>query len=115
MKEYLLLFRNAGGDGQYLSTPADMLEDMPRWQAWIGHIAGQGKLVSTQLIEYQGIRVSNDGTSAGPHVAGGELVVGYILCRTDSEAEITEWSRTCPVLKYPHGSVEVRAIMPFAP
>lgn len=114
MKEYLLLFRNVAGDNQYISTPADMLEDMPKWQAWIGQIASQGKLISTQPIEYQCLRVSNQGLSTGPHLAGNELVVGYIICKAESEAEVTEWSRTCPVLKYPHGSVEVRAIMPFA-
>ena len=114
MKEYLLLFRNAGGDNQYISTPADMVEDMPKWQAWIGQIASQGKLVSTQPIEYQGTRISNHGVSAGPHLAGGELVVGYIICKADTEEEVTAWASTCPVLKYPQGSVEVRAVMPFA-
>jgi hypothetical protein len=114
MKEYLLLFRNQGGDNQYISTPADMLEDMPRWQSWLGQIAEQGKLISTQPIDYQGTCISNAGTSAGPHLANNELVVGYVICKAESEAEVLAWSQTCPVLKYPHGSVEVRPVMPFA-
>lgn len=114
MKEYLLLFHNVGGDGQYISTLADMQEDMPKWQQWIGHIAQQGKLVSTQPIEYDGAVVSNGGLAEGPYLREGELVVGYLLCRAESRDEVVEWSRTCPVLKYPLGRVEIRAVMPFA-
>jgi hypothetical protein len=51
MKEYLLLFRNASAEDGYLATTQDMAEDMPRWQAWIGAIAMQGKLVSTAPVE----------------------------------------------------------------
>lgn len=114
MNEYLLLFYNKAGDGQYISTVADMAEDMPRWQQWIGHIAQQGKLVSTQPIEYNGAVVSNGGVAEGPYLREGELVVGYVLCRAESQDEVTGWGRTCPVLKYPLGRVEIRAAMPFA-
>lgn len=114
MKEYLLLFRNIGGDNQYISTPQDMMEDMPKWQAWIGHIAQQGKLVSTQPIEYSGTIVSNHGTEKGPFKEVSQLVVGYLICKAESDAEVLAWSQTCPILKYPQGSVEIRPIMPFA-
>ncbi|MDX1906538.1 MAG: YciI family protein [Bacteroidia bacterium] len=114
MKEYLLVFRNIGGDNQYVSTPEDMMEDMPRWQAWIGHIAAQGKLISTQPIDYQGSVVSNAGVSRGPYMEGTHLVVGYLLCRAESDEEVMGWSRTCPVLRYPQASVEIRPVMPFA-
>ncbi len=43
MTEYLLLFRNASAENGYLATSQDMAEDKPKWQAWIGQIAMQGK------------------------------------------------------------------------
>jgi hypothetical protein len=113
MKEYLLLFRNISGDGQYISTPQDMAEDMPKWQAWIGQIAMQGKLTSTQPICYEGEVISNKGISQKPHLSENEIIAGYILCKADSFAEVEEWGKTCPILRYEHGSVEIREIMPF--
>lgn len=114
MKEYLLLFRNISGDNAYISTEKDMAEDMPAWQAWIGNIAMQGKLVSTQPIEYAGTIVNNSGTYTGPDKGGNNiLVAGYLICKADSLAEVTQWSRSCPILKYPQGSVEIRPVLPF--
>ena len=114
MKEYLLLFRNISGNGNYITTPDDMIEDMPKWQNWIGHIAQQGKLVSTQPIEYQGMVVTNQAVSQGPDTGGNHvLVAGYLICKADSTEEVLEWSKTCPILKYPHGSVEIRPVIAF--
>lgn len=114
MKEYLLLFRNISGNDNYITTPQDMAEDMPAWQQWIGNIAGQGKLVATQPIEYAGQIVSNHGVTAGPDKGGNNiLVAGYLLCKADSYEEVESWSKTCPILKYEHGSVEIRGVMPF--
>jgi YCII-related domain len=113
MKNFLMLFRNTGGEGRYLSTPEDMAIDMPLWQAWIGQIAMQGKLISTLPIEYQGHIVRKDGVLPGPHGAQQELVVGYLLCHAESPEEVIEWGRTCPILRYPNGSVEVRETLPF--
>jgi hypothetical protein len=114
MKEYLLLFRNASGTDGYLATTHDMAEDMPRWQAWIGSIAMQGKLVHTAPIEYEASLVSKQGVNSGPHKeANSVLVSGYLICKADSLSEAEEWSKTCPILKYPESSVEVRPIVPF--
>ena len=114
MKEYLLLFRNASAENGYLTTSQDMAEDMPKWQSWIGAIAMQGKLVHTAPIEYHSSLVSNEGTKKGPHKeADAVLVSGFLLCKTDSLEEVQAWSRTCPILKYPHSSVEIRSLLPF--
>lgn len=114
MKEYLLLFRNASGENGYASTSEDMAEDMPRWQSWIGHIAMQGKLVHTAPIEYTATLVSIDGTKVGPHKeANNVLVSGFLICKASSAEEVQEWSRSCPILKYPHSSVEIRPLIPF--
>lgn len=114
MKEYLLLFRNASSDKGYLATTQDMAEDMPKWQAWVGNIAMQGKLVSTAPIEYNASIVSKDGIAEGPHKESNSVLVsGYILCKADSLEEAQQWSQTCPILKYPDSSVEIRRLIPF--
>ena len=114
MTEYLLLFRNASAENGYLSTPEDMVEDMPKWQSWIGNIAMQGKLVHTAPIRYDASVVSKEGITEGPHKeAELVLVSGFLICKADSEEEVQEWSKTCPILKYPHSSVEIRPIIPF--
>jgi hypothetical protein len=114
MKEFLLLFRNISGNGAYITTSQDMAEDMPAWQQWIGNIAGQGKLVSTQPIEYAGQIVDNNGSHDGPAKDGDNiLVAGYLICKAVDIEEVKAWSKTCPILKYKNGSVEIRPVIPF--
>ncbi len=114
MKEYLLLFRNASADNAYLATSQDMAEDMLKWQSWIGNIAMQGKLIHTAPIEYAASLVSNSGIASGPHKeANSVLVSGFLICKADSTEEVQEWSKTCPILKYPSSSVEIRPLIPF--
>ena len=114
MKEYLLLFRNASADNGYLTTAQDMAEDMPLWQAWIGNIAMQGKLLSTAPIEYNASLVSKNELKAGPYKeANSVLVSGFLIFKADSLEEVQTWSKTCPILKYPNSSVEIRPLIPF--
>ena len=114
MNEYLLLFRNSSAENGYLLTPEDMARDLPAWQAWIGNIALQGKLVQTQPIEYGGTIVRIDGTVEGPHKSGDQqLVTGFLICKAESLEEVRTWSRSCPILNYPNGSVEIRPAIPF--
>lgn len=113
MKEFLLLFRNTTGDGQYSSTPQDMQADMPRWQQWMGDIARQGKLVSSKPIDYAGAVIDNGGVSEEPYIEGQELVAGYLICKAEDMVEAIAFGKNCPILKYAQGSVEVRAISPF--
>jgi hypothetical protein len=115
MTEYLLLFRNISGENGYVSTNEDMVEDMPKWQAWIGNIAMQGKLVSTAPMKYEASIVNNVETKTGhPYKdENGVLVAGFLICKSDSIAEVEEWSKTCPILKYPNSHVEIRALIPF--
>ncbi len=115
MTEFLLLFRNASAENGYLASTQDMAEDMPRWQAWIGQIAMQGKLVSTAPVRYDASIVNVKGLATGhPHKeADTVLVSGFLICKSDSLEEVQEWSKTCPVLKYPQSSVEIRPLVPF--
>jgi hypothetical protein len=115
MTEYLLLFRNASAENGYLATSQDMAEDMPKWQAWIGNIALQGKLVSTAPIRYEASLVDKGGIRHGhPHKeTNSVLVSGFLICKGDSLEEVQEWSTTCPIFKYPNSSVEIRPLTPF--
>jgi hypothetical protein len=115
MTEYLLLFRNASAENGYLATSEEMATDMPKWQAWIGHIAMQGKLVSTAPIHYDAAIVDNNGITLGqPHKeANSILVSGYLICKSDDWEEVQAWSKDCPILQYPHSSVEIRPLIPF--
>jgi hypothetical protein len=114
MKEYLLLFRNASTGSGYLATNENMAEDMPKWQSWIGNIAMQGKLVHTAPIEYAASLATNQGVEAGPHKESNTVLVsGFLICKGSNLEEIQEWSKTCPILKYPNSSVEIRPLIPF--
>ncbi len=113
MKEYLLLFWNATGDGAYDLDPEKMEEGMKAWQSWIGNIATQGKLVSTKPIQWEGSMVSNDGLLSRPTIKEGEMVTGYLLCKAENREEVEEWSKTCPILSSPAGFTEIREVMPF--
>ncbi|MFY7965252.1 MAG: YciI family protein [Chitinophagaceae bacterium] len=116
MTEYILLFRNASAANGYLTTSQDMVEDMPKWQSWIGHIAMQGKLISTAPINYEASIVNQQGASSDgqPYKESNSvLVAGYLICKADSLQEVEAWSKTCPILKYPNSSVEIRALIPF--
>jgi hypothetical protein len=114
MTEYLLLFRNASGQNGYLATSQDMAEDMPKWQSWIGNIAGQGKLINTAPIQYDASIVGNNEILDRPYKeANSVLVSGFLICKSESLEEVQEWSKTCPILKYPESSVEIRPLIPF--
>ncbi|MDE3249488.1 MAG: hypothetical protein KGO82_12555 [Bacteroidota bacterium] len=115
MTEYLLLFRNASADNGYISSSQDMANDLPLWKAWIGQIALQGKLVSTAPIRYEATIVRDGQIIPGqPHKENNQvLVAGFLICRANNMEEVAVWSKSCPILKYPHSSVEIRPLIPF--
>lgn len=114
MIEYLMLFRNASAENGYLATSQDMAEDMPKWQAWIGNIASQGKLVHTAPIHYDASIVTKSNVSNGPYKeANSVLVSGYLICKAESLEEVQAWGKDCPILKYPLSFVEIRSLVPF--
>jgi len=91
-----------------------MAEDMPVWQTWIANIAMQGKLISTAPIAYQSEIFHADAFQPGPHKeANSVLVSGYLICKSDNPDEVKDWSKTCPILKYPNSSVEIRPLLAF--
>ena len=109
MNEFLLLFRNTAGDDGYSISPEEMQAAMPRWREWIEN----GALVSTQPLEPKGQTVKPSGVTDGPYVEIKEIVVGYLVCKVESQAQALEYARSCPILVYEGGSVEVRPLIPF--
>lgn len=109
MTEYLLLFRNASAENGYLTTSQDMAVELGNWQGWIGNIAMQGKLVHTAPIRYDASIVNGSGGIAEQPYKDEKsvLVSGFLICKSDSLEEVQEWSKSCPILKYPNSSVEI--------
>jgi hypothetical protein len=114
MSKYLMLFRNstASEEAFQQSTPEEMQAEMEKWGQWIGQIAAQGKLISTDALHMGGKTVSQQGTvvTDGPYVESKELVSGYILLEADDEAEAVAFAKSCPALQH-GGIVEVRELM----
>ena len=113
MKEYLLRFWNEAGDGSYQPSAEELKQGMAAWQAWIGEIAVQGKLVSTKPIQFSGSIVNNSGIESHPAIVDGMMVTGYLICKADAVEELENWSKTCPILHYPKGFTEIREMAPF--
>lgn len=113
MKEYLLLFWNQSGEEGYQPSPEEMQKGMQAWQAWIGGIAAQGKLIDSRPIMWHGAQVRHTGTMAQPVVLAGDMVTGYMLCKAEHFEEVEAWSKSCPILHYPGGYTEIREIAPF--
>lgn len=113
MKEYLLLFWNETGDGQYQINSEKMKESMAAWQAWIGNIAMKGQLISTKPINWDGAVVSNRGVVDKPSIRENQMVTGYLICKSASITEVKEWAKTCPILSSPTGCTEIREVSPF--
>jgi len=113
MQEFLLLFRNVSGNGQYISTPQDMQQDMPKWQAWIGNLAAQGKLVDTRPVDYAGAVISRSDKNDEPYKSENILVAGYLICKAENLEEVMAYAQSCPILRYEQGSVEIRSISAF--
>jgi hypothetical protein len=65
-------------------------------------------------VRYNATIVSNNEVSIGPHKeTNSVLVSGFLICKSDSLEEVQAWSKTCPVLKYPNSSVEIKPLIPF--
>lgn len=113
MKEYLLLFWNEEGNGQYAIPPQEMKSAMEVWQGWIGNIALQGRLISTKPIQYEGMLVSQAETFPNPAIKEKMMVTGYLICKAENAEEVHKWAVNCPILHYPKGQVEIREVSPF--
>jgi hypothetical protein len=111
-QEFMLMFRYTPSS-DYQPTQADMKEQHNLWGAYIGGIAGQGKLVSTYQLGFSGKQVSAAKVvSDGIHVADNQTLGGNMIVKAENFDEAVEMAKGCPILLM-GGSVEVRDIMPM--
>lgn len=112
----MLIFRNTPvSETQFQElSPEAMQAELEKWNAWIGGIAAQGKLVSTDALHNTGktIHGSKHVVTDGPFVESKELVSGYLILQAENEAEAIKHSEGCPIFEV-EGSVEVRQLMEF--
>ena len=113
MNEFMLLFRNKVGEGSYSVSPEQMQAAMPKWQNWIKEIIEKGQFVSTLPLDYEGSVIRPGAITDGPYVEVKEIVVGYLICKTETIEDAIKIGKSCPILDYPNGSLEVRRITPF--
>ena len=114
MKEFILLFRNAASAAPVLS--AEELKNVSKpWEDWIGSIAAQNKLANIGArLGFEGATVMPEKvTTDGPYAEIKEILLGYIVVKTESLQEAIELSHDCPVLQM-GGNVEVRSVVKMA-
>jgi hypothetical protein len=92
----------------------DQLNEMSQtWGAFFGNIAGQGKLVSTHQLGFEGKQIAPDKTvKDGIYVSSSETITGNMIVNADNIEEATEMAKQCPILQM-GGTIEVRSIQPM--
>lgn len=112
MKDFILLFHSVP-DFSFQPTPEQIQAEVNKWQGWIGGIAAQGKLKSTEGLGYEGKTLAADGTvTDGPYLKVKEMIGGFLICSTETIDEAIELAKGCPVFEN-GGQVEVRDLMVF--
>jgi hypothetical protein len=110
-KEFMLMFRYEPSN-DFQPTEAQLNEQQQLWGAFIGGIAGQGKLVSTHQLGFSGKQISAAKVvTDGMHIAEKQTLGGNMIIKAESFDEAVEMAKGCPIL-FMGGSVEVRDIMP---
>lgn len=112
MKDFMLLFHSEP-NMEFQPTPEQIQAEIKLWNDWIGGIAAQGKLKSTDALGYTGKTLHSDGAvTDGPYVEVKEMVGGYLICTTETIDEALALAEGCPILTH-GGKVEVRDVMVF--
>jgi hypothetical protein len=116
MEKFLLLFRNSLAQETTFQemSPEAMQAEVAKWNTWIGGIAAQGKLISTEALHITGKMMANAGTvvTDGPYTESKEIIGGFMLLHVTDYAEAVELGKGCPYLSQ-GGTVEVRQIQNF--
>jgi hypothetical protein len=116
MEKYMLIFRNSitSEDEYQKLSPEAMQAELDKWGQWIGGIAAQGKMVSTDALDRTGkiVKGSKQVVTDGPFIESKELVSGFLILTASSVEEAIELSKGCPIFEI-EGSVEVRPLMNF--
>jgi hypothetical protein len=116
MEKFLLLFRSGVADENAFQelSPEAMQAEIAKWNVWIGGIAAQGKMISTEGLYPTGKMVTQSGNivTDGPFAESKEIVGGFMILHAADYAEAALLSKGCPSL-LTGGSVEIRQIQNF--
>lgn len=109
---FMLLFRFQP-NFEYRTTNEDIAEQQQLWGKFIGNIAIQEKLISTDRLGFEGRTISSSlQESEGIHIAENQTVSGNMVVRANSLEEAVTMAKACPILQM-NGTVEVRPIIPM--
>ncbi|MEI2274766.1 YciI family protein [Sphingobacterium sp. ML3W] len=111
MKDFILLFRQAGNE-QPLLNDEEIAKINKKWFDWIGDIEAQGKLSDHgSRLEKAGKVLKPGGViTDGPFVEIRESLGGFIVISAENLEEATTLAHGCPILES-NGSVEIRALL----
>ncbi|MFT4661782.1 MAG: hypothetical protein ACI8XB_002063 [Patiriisocius sp.] len=114
MNQFLMLFRKEkSATPPPPMSPEQMQAMIKPWQDWLGGIAAQDKLVSSEALMPNGKTIHPDNmVTDGPYMEVKEIVNGYALVKAADHDEAMKMAEGCPILK-DNGFVEVRPIMDF--
>lgn len=111
MKDYMMIFRFKANPS-YASIPEVDHSSYQKWQNWVGGIAAQTKLVSTQCLGFRKTLISADGSQSSQAVlSDGRIVGGNMIVKAVDMNDAVHLSKGCPVLEM-GGTVEIRDILP---
>ena len=116
MDKYMLFFRSSvpNEDAFQDLSPEQMQAEIQKWNNWIGGIAAQGKLISSEGLYPTGkvVNGSQHVITDGPFVESKEIVGGYLMMHAANLEEAIEAAKGCPVFET-EGRVEVRQVQNF--
>ena len=111
MKEFVLVFRNVAPTGDQVLSPEQLKEISKPWMDWMGSIAAQDKLANRGArLGFDGASVKPDVVTDGPYAEIKEILLGFIVVKTETKEEAIELAKGCPILSA-GGCVEVRDIV----
>ncbi|MCZ8197891.1 MAG: YciI family protein [Flavobacterium sp.] len=111
-KEFMLLFRFEP-NFDYQPSQEEMNQMQQEWGAFFENLAGQGKLVSTYQLGFEGTKVAADKSiEHGIYVSDKQTLGGNLIVSVNTIDEATEIAKNCPILNM-GGNVEVRSIQPM--
>jgi hypothetical protein len=112
LKEFILIFR-FDGSVKFEPTSEQLQESAKQWQTWIGGIASQGRLVSTNQLDFAGKTLHTDtSVTEGAYAEVKEIVGGYLIAKAENIDNALKLAQGCPVFFF-GGTVEVRGFMNF--
>jgi hypothetical protein len=110
--EFMLIFRFEP-NFEHQPTDAELAEMGQQWGGYFGELGGQGKLVSTHQLGFEGVQIAADHSiTEGIHISNNQTLGGNLIVKADSIEEAIEIGKKCPILLM-GGTVEIRSITPM--